>query len=117
MKNIIPNINIGEKKIYRNVDKDMLIRVFENLISNIIKYSDSNCNIVLDEDGKIYFSNKASKLDVTTVKRIFERYYTVENMKKYSGLGLSIAKKLVEINGGIIIADFIKNELCIEISF
>lgn len=114
-KKIVPNISICEKKIYRNIDKDMIIRVFENIISNAIKYSDNNCNINLNEDGKISFSNKASKLDVTTVKKIFDRYYTVENMKKYSGLGLSIAKHLVEINGGIITAKYIKNELYIEI--
>lgn len=117
IKNIVPNINICEKKIYRNIDKDMVIRIFENLISNIIKYSDSNCNIVLSENGRISFSNKASKLDVTTVKRIFDRYYTLENMKKYSGLGLSIAKQLVELNGGMITAKYLKNELHIELLF
>lgn len=114
-KKIIPNISICEKKIYRNIDKDMIIRVFENIISNAIKYSDNNCNIILNEEGKISFSNKASKLDVTTIKKIFNRYYTVENMKKYSGLGLAIAKQLVEINGGIITAKYIKDELYIEI--
>ena len=117
IRNIVPNINICEKKIYRNIDKDMVIRIFENLISNIIKYSDSNCNIVLNEDGKISFSNKASKLNVTTVKRIFDRYYTLENMKKYSGLGLSIAKQLVELNEGMITAKYLKNELYIELLF
>ena len=95
----------------------MIIRVFENLISNIIKYSDSNCNISLQEDGKIYFINKSNKLDITTVRKIFDRYYTVEDMKKYSGLGLSIAKQLVEMNGGIINAQYIKGKLYIEILF
>ena len=36
----------------------MVIRIFENLISNIIKYSDSNCNIVLSENGKYLFQTK-----------------------------------------------------------
>ena len=114
-KRIVPKISICKKKIYKNIDKDMIIRVFENLISNAIKYSDNNCNITLNESGKISFSNKASKLDVTTVKKIFDRYYTVENMKKNSGLGLAIAKQLVEINGGIITAQYKRNELYIEI--
>ncbi len=114
---IIPNIKICDKKIYRNFDKNMLVRIFENLILNAIRYSDNDCNIELQESGKIIFSNKASKLDVITVKKIFDRYYTVENGNKNSGVGLSIAKQLVEINGGNIIARYNKNTLYIEIEF
>lgn len=114
-KNIIPNIQITKKKIFKNVDKIMIVRIFENLISNSIKYSDKDCNIKLNEDGKIIFFNKASKLDVTTIQKIFDRYYTVENAKNNSGVGLSIAKQLVEMNEGTIIAKYIKNILYIEI--
>lgn len=114
-KCIKPNIKICQEKIYRQVDKNMLIRVFENLISNIIKYSDGDCNIILQSDGKIEFSNKASKLDVTTVKKIFDRYYTLENAQRYSGVGLAIAKQLVEINGGKIQADYLSGRLRLEV--
>lgn len=54
-KNIVPNIEICEKKLYKNLDKTMLIRIFENLISNIIRYSDNDCNIKLQGGWKNYF--------------------------------------------------------------
>ena len=112
--NINPDIKICEKQIYKNVDKTMIIRIFENLISNIIRYSDNDCNIEL-KDGKIIFFNKSSKLDATTVRKIFDRYYTVDDISKNSGVGLSITKQLVEINGGSILAKYLKDTLYIVI--
>lgn len=97
-KNIIPKLEITDKRIYRFVDKNTITRVFENILSNVIKYSSGNFKVKLEENGKIIFSNKASSLDATTVEKIFDRYYTVENAKKSTGLGLSIAKQLVELN-------------------
>lgn len=97
-KNIIPKLEITEKRIYRFVDKNTITRVFENILSNVIKYSSGNFKVKLEKNGKIIFSNKATSLDATTVEKIFDRYYTVENAKKSTGLGLSIAKQLVELN-------------------
>ena len=115
--NIDPNINISKRKIYRNLDKFMLTRIFENILSNSIKYTDKELNITLDSNGKITFSNKANNLDKVTVAKIFDRYYTVENAKKNSGIGLSIAKQLVELNNGTIKATYNKKNLIIEIDF
>lgn len=67
------------------------------------------------ENGKIIFTNNANSLDAIQVKKIFNRYYTVENAKKSTGLGLSIAKQLIELNNGKISARYIKNNLIIEI--
>lgn len=114
--NITPEINITKQKIYRNVDKNMLIRIFENVLSNAIKYTDQDIKISLLDNGKIIFSNKASSLDSTSIQKIFDRYYTVENAKKNSGVGLSIAKQLLELNSGTINAKYIKNNLVIEIN-
>ena len=113
--NITPDITITEKKIYKVIDKNTIIRVFENILSNVIKYCNGDFKVLLNNEGKIIFSNKATSLDAITVQKIFDRYFTVENAKKSTGLGLSIAKQLVELNGGNIKAKYLKNELIIEI--
>ena len=115
--NIVPKIEICNKKIYKYVDKNTIIRVFENILSNVSKYSNGDFEVVLDEYGRITFSNRATSLDATTVQKIFNRYFTVENAKKSTGLGLSIAKQLIELNDGTISAKYIKNHLIIEIYF
>ena len=115
--NIVPKIEICNKKIYKYVDKNTIIRVFENILSNVSKYSNGDFKVVLDEYGRITFSNRATSLDATTVQKIFNRYFTVENVKKSTGLGLSIAKQLIELNDGTISAKYIKNHLIIEIYF
>ena len=116
-KQIEPNIKICEQKIYRDLDKHSMIRVFENILSNACKYSNGDLNVTLDETGKLIFSNKATSLDATTVQKIFDRYFTVENAKKSTGLGLSISKQLVELNGGRIFAKYVNENLIIKIVF
>lgn len=115
--NINPRINICKNKIYKSLDKFMFIRIIENILSNSIKYSEDDLNITLDNNGKIIISNKTNKLDKTSVAKIFDRYYTVENAKKKSGIGLSIAKHLTELNQGTIKAIYKKQSLIIEIEF
>lgn len=114
-KNVIPQVEITKKKIYKIVDKNTIVRVFENILANVSKYSNGDFKVLLDKDGKITFSNKATSLDATTVQKIFDRYFTVENAKKSTGLGLSIAKQLVELNGGTIKANYIYGYLIIEV--
>ncbi len=116
-QNIVLNILICKEKIYKMINKISLIRIFENILSNVLKYSDGDLNVELKENGLIIFSNKANKLDETTVQKIFDRYFTVENANKSTGIGLSIAKQLVELNNGTIIAKYIKENLIIEIQF
>ncbi len=114
-KNIVPKIEITKEKIYRNIDKNSIIRVIENILSNVIKYSEGDFKVTLDKDGKITFSNKSKALDTTTVQKIFGRYFTVENAKKSTGIGLSIAKELIELNNGKISAKYIRGYLIIYI--
>lgn len=114
-KKITPKILIVEKKIFKYLDKNMFVRVLENIIFNALKYSEDNLEVNLLNTGKIIISNKTKSLNITNVKKIFNRYYTLQTGSKSSGLGLSIAKQLIELNGGNIYAKYKNNNLIIEI--
>ncbi len=116
-KNLIPEINITTKRIYRKIDKNMAIRILENIISNTIKYTDEDIKITLLDNGKIIIKNKSHVLDNTTVNKMFDRYYTIESGSNTSGIGLSIAKQLVNINGGKITAKYSQGYLIVELEF
>ena len=116
-KNLTPEINITTKRIYRKIDKNMAIRILENIISNTIKYTDEDIKIALLDNGKIIIKNKSHVLDNTTVNKMFDRYYTIESGSNTSGIGLSIAKQLVNINGGKITAKYSQGYLIVELEF
>lgn len=114
-KGIAPEINIPEEAVYCTANRAALSRIFSNLIGNAIKYSDGDLNITLTGDGQITFSNTASQLTEVQVSRLFDRFYTVESARKSTGLGLSIAKVLVEQMNGSIAAHYNRNILSIKI--
>ena len=114
-KNIIPKISISNKKINKMVNRIAIIRIFENILSNVLKYSNGNFEVILNDDGIITFSNKANSLDAITVQKIFDRYFTVENAKESTGIGLAIAKQLIELNRGKITAEYVNGYLIIKL--
>lgn len=114
-KGITPNINLCEQKIVRSVDKTALLRIFNNVIDNAIKYSEGDLTITLFENGKIVFSNLTYDLNEIQIGKLFDRFYTVNTARKSTGLGLSIAKALIEKMDGNISADYSNNVLSIII--
>ena len=116
-RNIVPEIQIPGIKVIRMLDRSALSRVFSNLISNVIKYSDEDLKIVLSENGEITFSNMAFGLDEIQAGRLFDRFYTVESARKSTGLGLAISKTLVEQMNGTISATYENSRLSIHIFF
>ena len=110
-KNIVTKVSICSKKIYRNVNKIALIRIFENILSNVSKYSNGDFNLKMEENGIITFANKSDLLDETSTEKIFGRYFSVENAKESNGIGLAIAKQLVELNNGSIRGKYINGYL------
>lgn len=116
-RNITPNITITEKHVMRRLNQAALSRVFGNILNNAVKYSDGDLDISLSDDGKITFSNTAVSLDEVQVGKLFDRFYTVEAARRSTGLGLAIAKTLVEQMNGNISAIYQNSILSIVVSF
>ena len=105
-KGIEPVIEISSNKQLRTLNRSSLGRVFSNLINNAIRYSDGDLSIKMNDEGTIFFSNSASSLTSVQVEKLFDRFYTVESSRNSTGLGLAIARTLLEQMNGTIKAEF-----------
>ena len=114
---IVPEIRIPDQKVVRYLDRKAVMRIFQNIISNAIKYSDGELAVALTEEGEIVFANHASGLDEVQVGRLFDRFYTVRDASHSTGLGLSIAKTLTEQMGGSIGAEYRAGTIRIKVKF
>jgi len=89
--------------------KDKLAQVFINLIDNSFSYSPRNSEILihqknLNKDVIILISDQGQGMTQDLKNKIFERFYTdrTSNKDQHTGLGLSIAKKIIESFSGSI---------------
>ncbi|MFE8701481.1 sensor histidine kinase [Cytobacillus sp. FJAT-54145] len=101
----------SNNKLMVAADGDKLARVFENLITNAIKYGAEGKYIDInareeDEFVIIDFINYGEQIPSMDLPFIFERFYRVEKSRSESdhssGLGLAIAKGMIELHGGSI---------------
>jgi signal transduction histidine kinase len=96
-------------------DADRLTQVFTNLLSNALQFSPENSTVILagkQEGKKIHFSVKDMGIGLTKddLGKVFERFYRVDRSRNRefgngSGIGLSIAKALVDQHKGNIWAE------------
>ncbi len=94
-------------------DPDKLARVFDNLLRNAAAYGYEKSNILIQARGDtekitIIFTNQGPQIPQKKLELIFEKFYRADASRSSqtggAGLGLAIAKQIVELHGGTISA-------------
>ena len=98
-------------------DAELMINVWDNLLTNAIKYNTHGGTIWIDLSEKEYsvaFTIKDTGIGMNqeALTQIFERFYRVDSARKKNGtgLGLSIVKQIIDLHGGKITVDSIVGE-------
>ncbi|WP_446899200.1 sensor histidine kinase [Clostridium sp. LBM24168] len=118
-KEIVPEINLPDEDMIVVANKAASKRVIQNLISNIIEHAQGKVSITLKKDGEfavVITSNTTKNLNVHDVNLLFNRFYKSDPSRSYgmnAGLGLAIAKSLMDKMNGLIYARLDKNILYI----
>lgn len=109
-----PEIDLPERDVYISGNREAINRILDNLISNGLKYGIDGKTIGIrlwaeEKHALVEVWDKGKGIPEEELPRLFERMYTLEKSRntRYqgSGLGLTIAKKLVELQGGWIKAN------------
>lgn len=105
-------------------DVDKVQRVFDNLLRNAVNYSFENGKVSIivaqnEESISIKFTNRGNTIPKEKLERIFEQFYRLDTARSSrsggAGLGLAIAKEIVELHGGCISARSEDEEIEFEV--
>ena len=118
-KGITPHFEEAGKPVYAQVDRKMLARVLQNLISNGIKYGDGALDFILTSDYAVHISisNSVGNQEIDT-ERLFDKFYRANRARTTdgAGIGLYICKRFVQAMEGSISASVHDGRLMISIS-
>lgn len=94
-----------EDELFFDGNEDLIKRLMSIILENALKYTRSECSFSLEnEEGKIVVvgKNDSDGLKDENMDRIFERFYRTANARgttiEGSGVGLSIAKEIVDLH-------------------
>ncbi|MEH7011386.1 HAMP domain-containing sensor histidine kinase [Neobacillus niacini] len=105
-KNLDVELELKPCKV--KVDQDLFEQVWQNLITNAIKYSDKNDEIevkmeIVDQEVRVHVKDTGKGIPEEDLPYVFDRFYMVDKARTRSGggngLGLSIVKKIIELHG------------------
>nr|WP_225948581.1 HAMP domain-containing sensor histidine kinase [Paenibacillus sp. OAS669] len=101
----------GDSPVMAWIDSGKMARAIDNLLMNAVKYSvkpGTICAILKSDEQRFYIEveNKGQPLTQEQEDKLFDRFYKVDNSRSSegiqsgAGLGLSIARNIIELHGG-----------------
>lgn len=119
---LTPDIKFPDRTVFIYADKALLMRMFSNLLNNVLKYARDSFGIeVKAEEARldIVFSNHIGSEADFDPSRLFDRTYRGDKARggQGAGLGLYIVKLLCEKQGGKAEAFIRENRFFIKLSF
>ena len=107
-------IDIPNEACFVLGDKNAIMRIISNVISNSLTYGDGKFSILANIKHKtciIKIENSTRCIEKKDINFIFNRLYTTYKSRNSgrTGLGLAIAKKMIELHNGEITAEYEEN--------
>ncbi len=112
-KNIEIHTIARPAQIFMDGDTEKLVRVFNNLVTNALKYGKGADRIVIEAEKVgtevvLTVRNNGKMIPKKALDSLFDRFYRVEESRSQetggTGLGLAIAQSIVALHGGYIFA-------------
>ncbi len=131
IKNVDVLMDLKDIKINKKIINDSKVNIdlvwqkeaITNLIKNAIEHSKTNSNVdIIIDSNNVYSSiriiNYDAEIDKKDLKHIFDRFYKCKNSNKDSiGIGLALAKSIVESSNGTIIVESNKEKTVFEVKY
>ncbi|MCH5267946.1 MAG: HAMP domain-containing histidine kinase [Lachnospiraceae bacterium] len=110
----------ASRKVMLPSHKQMMQRIFDNVISNALKHGRGDLRIVINigESIKIIFENEMQDTDID-IEHVFDEFYTtdISRTKGNTGLGLAMVKKYTEMLDGTVSVEDREGVFCLAVEF
>lgn len=113
-----------EEEFNVDVDPNKMVRVFENIITNAIRYSNKYSKIYVkvsryENGAMVSIENEGKAIKKEELNKIFEMFYRTDESRNKktggTGIGLSIAKSIVDLHGGRVWVECEGDKVCFHV--